>query len=95
MEDNTVATQIYLIAKEAVANAVKHAQAEHVEIELSRYDHRVTLLVRDDGVGIGEPSEGDGMGLRIMRHRTALIQATLEIEPVDKGGTLVMCVVTV
>ena len=34
------------------------------------------------------------MGLRIMRYRAALIQATLEIEPVDKGGTLVMCVLT-
>ena len=54
-----MATQMYLIAKEAVANAVKHAQAEHVEIELSREDNRVTLLVRDDGVGIGEPSEED------------------------------------
>ena len=94
MEDNTMATQIYLIAKEAVANAVKHAQAEHVEIELSHYDNRVTLLVRDDGVSIGErPGEG-GMGLRIMRHRAALIRATLEIEPVDRGGTLIMCVLT-
>ena len=63
MEDNTMATQMYLIAKEAVANAVKHAQAKHVEIELSRDDNRVTLLVRDDGVGIGEPSERGRDGL--------------------------------
>ena len=94
MEDNTMATQIYLIAKEAVANVIKHAHAEHVEIELSREDSRVTLLVRDDGVGIGEPTEEDGMGLRIMSHRAALIQATLEIERVDRGGTLVKCVLT-
>ena len=94
MEDNAMATQIYLIAKEAVANVVKHAQAEHLEIELSRDDNRVTLLVRDDGVGIGEPSEKDGMGLRIMRHRAALIQARLDIEPVDHGGTLVKCILT-
>jgi signal transduction histidine kinase len=94
IDDNTMATQIYLIAKEAVANVVKHAQAEHVVIELSRYDNRVTLLVRDDGVGIGEPTDEYGMGLQIMGHRAALIQATLEIEPVDKGGTLVKCVLT-
>ena len=94
MEDNTVATQIYMIAKEAVTNAVKHAQAEHIEIELSRYDNRVMLLVHDDGMGIGESSDEDGMGLRIMRHRAGLIQATLDVEPVDKGGTLVMCVLT-
>ena len=74
-----------------MANAVKHAQAGHIEIELSRQDNRVTLLVRDDGVGIGEPSGDDGMGLRVMRYRAALIQATLEIEPVNEGGTLVMC----
>lgn len=94
MEDNTIATQIYLIAKEAIANAVKHAQAEHVEIRLSRSKDRFMLLVRDDGIGIGKPLEEDGMGLRIMRHRAALIRATLEIESLDIGGTLVMCVLT-
>ena len=94
MEDNTIATQIYLIAKEAVANAVKHSQAERVEIKLSRNDNGCILLVRDDGVGIGETLKEDGMGLRIMRHRAALIRATLEVESEDKGGTLVMCVLT-
>ena len=34
-----------------------------------------------------------GMGMRIMRHRAAVISAVLTIEPAPEGGTLVTCVV--
>lgn len=94
MEDNATATAIYLIAQEVVTNAVKHAQAKRIHVELSRDADHVSLRVRDDGMGIGQPSETQGMGLRIMRHRAGLINAALDIEPAAEGGTLVTCVLT-
>jgi signal transduction histidine kinase len=52
------------------------------------------LVVEDDGVGM-EPGDAtdNGMGLRMMQHRTNLIDGSLEVEPVDAGGTRVRCVV--
>ncbi len=94
LDNNHTATQLFYMATEAVGNAVRHAQAQHIEIGLARDDQRLELWVRDDGRGIsGEVEEIVGMGMRIMRHRAAVISAVLTIEPAPEGGTLVTCVV--
>jgi signal transduction histidine kinase len=94
LENNHTATQLFYIAAEAVGNAVRHAHAEHIEVGLARNDHRLQLWVRDDGCGLsGDVEQIAGMGMRIMRHRAAVISAVLTIEPAAEGGTLVTCVV--
>jgi PAS domain S-box-containing protein len=91
MVDNFVSTQLYLIAREAVHNAVKHGRPNRIVIELGNGDG-IKLAVRDDGTGIVDTAdEGSGMGLRIMRHRIGLINGTLQVEPSASGGTLVTC----
>jgi signal transduction histidine kinase len=90
--DNLTATHLYFIAQEAVHNAVKHAQAQKVRINLTT-DGDLVLRVQDDGIGI--PSESvanQGMGLRIMRNRASIIGANLTIEPAKPTGTVVTCV---
>ena len=52
LDNNHTATQLFYIATEAVGNAVRHAQAQHIEIGLARDDHRLELWVRDDGRGM-------------------------------------------
>jgi signal transduction histidine kinase len=90
--DNLSATHLYLIAQEAVHNAVKHARAQKVRITL-RADGGLVLRVQDDGVGMrASPAEGQGLGLRIMRNRAAILGAKLTIERADPSGTLVSCV---
>jgi PAS domain S-box-containing protein len=90
--DNHAATQLYLIAQEAAHNAVKHAQALNIRIDLNSAD-LLTLCVRDDGIGVPEQSieYSRGLGLRIMRNRAAIIGATLTIERVQPHGTAVTC----
>ncbi len=89
--DNVVATQLYLIALEAVHNAVKHARPREIRIIL-RSNHRLVLQVKDDGTGLSaRPPEGQGLGLRIMRNRAAVIGATLTVEAAQPRGTLVTC----
>jgi signal transduction histidine kinase len=86
-----LATQRYLIAVEAVHNAVKHAQAQAIEIRIE-VKNGLRLCVQDDGVGLGESGHTmRGMGLRIMRHRAAQIGATLRLESPPDGGTRVTC----
>jgi PAS domain S-box-containing protein len=89
--DNVTATHVYLIAQEAVHNAVKHAHAHTVRISLAA-NGGLVLSVRDDGVGMPARSEGKrGLGLRIMRNRAAIIGAKLTIEPGAPSGTVVTC----
>jgi PAS domain S-box-containing protein len=92
--DNLVATHLYLIAQEATLNAVKHARPRSIRISLTS-DHVLTLRVQDDGIGMPQILfDGQGLGLRIMHNRAAIIGATLTIGPAEPKGTAVTCVLT-
>ncbi len=94
VEDNNVATELFLLAQEAVNNAVRHARARRLELELWRGKRLITVRVRDDGRGLADTSDQtSGVGLRIMQHRADLIGAVLKIQAADGGGTEVLCAV--
>ncbi|HSP06272.1 MAG TPA: PAS domain-containing protein, partial [Acidobacteriota bacterium] len=93
--DNTVATHLYHIAQEAITNAVKHGHASSVTVELGEENERAYLKVRDNGEGIPDDyRKSQGIGLRIMKHRAAMIDAELQIERLPRGGTLLTCAFT-
>lgn len=94
LNDNHTATQLFYIVQEAVGNAVRHAQAQHIEIGISGTPRHLTLWVRDDGQGfVGDLEATAGMGWRIMQHRASVIGAELTIRAAPGGGTLITCVV--
>lgn len=91
--DTTTATQLFRIIQEAINNAVKHARATHITVEVNTDARQIVFQVRDNGVGLSaDPEPAPGMGLRIMHHRAAVIGATLNVRPAERGGTLVTCV---
>jgi two-component system CheB/CheR fusion protein len=92
IHDSRIATQLYRIAQEAVTNAVKHARAQAIRIDVTVAAAVVKLRIVDDGAGMptGDVT-GDGLGLRIMRYRAASIGAALSIEAAPGGGTIVSC----
>lgn len=83
---------LYRIAKEATANALKHAEADSVTIRCVRDDNQLLLTVEDDGTGF-VPAEARerGWGLRTMKYRADLLGADLEIEAAPGRGTRVTC----
>jgi two-component system, LuxR family, sensor kinase FixL len=87
----TLALHLYRIAEEAVSNAVKHAGAKSITIELAILAGRPVLEISDDGKGFGEKLETKGMGLRNMQYRTNLIGGKLTVEGRKGGGTRVRC----
>ena len=96
IEDASVANHLFRIVQEALSNAVRHGKANRVDIELTRgADGVVTLLVRDDGVGLprGTRKAAKGMGLRIMSYRANSIGASLSINRSGQRGTVVKCTV--
>jgi PAS domain S-box-containing protein len=92
IDDNIAAAHLYRIAREAVINANKHAQARQIVIKLERSQLGMVLRVIDDGVGfLTESKLKRGMGFHIMNYRAQLIGGRLKIERPRKGGTCVSC----
>ena len=92
LADNVTATHLYLIAQEAVHNAIKHARPRTIRISLES-NGVLVLRVQDDGIGMPTRSKPrGGLGLRIMRNRAAIIGATLTIERAEPAGTVATCV---
>ena len=85
------ALHLYRITEEAVANTVKHAQAENVTIELNVLDGQILLAIEDDGKGFQRNSTSDGMGLRNIEYRASVIGAALTIAQREGGGTRIEC----
>ncbi|MEL6640339.1 MAG: cache domain-containing protein [Pseudomonadota bacterium] len=81
---------LYRIAQEALTNIRRHAAAELVEVHLDRDDEGVTLVIYDDGQGLGPRSSHDdlrGMGLRNMEERLAAFEGKLTIGRRTDGET--------
>jgi signal transduction histidine kinase len=90
--DSTTATQLYHIAQEAVMNAVKHANASKIDIDLARNGQKLTLAISDDGCGFPQKiPDPPGLGLRLMAHGASLIGGKLSVTRNREGGTIVTC----
>jgi signal transduction histidine kinase len=87
-----VAENLYRIAQEAIANAVKHGHAKRVTLRLRASEMRVIFIVSDDGSGIDLAQETAGMGLQIMRYRTRMLGGLLDVHRMRAGGTRLRCV---
>lgn len=81
--------QLYFIAREAVNNAARHANPKKIEVRFMGNGTDWSLQIQDDGCGLPETRNSEGMGLRIMRHRAARIRAELVIESTPSNGTLI------
>jgi signal transduction histidine kinase len=81
---------IFLIVKEALTNALKHAGAKEVQVQAKVSGHRLEIRVVDDGRGfdLASPTEGrNGMGN--MRRRAAAMNAKLDVQSAPGKGTAV------
>ncbi len=94
--DPSVALHVYRIAEEAVGNAVRHAQAKSITIELHTTPGRkIALTITDDGEGFRQGRGAEGMGLQNMRYRARVIHGTLKIASARKRGTVVTCILPI
>ena len=91
IEDDTVASQLYRILREAIINANKHAQATNILLEIRRSRNELVFSVIDDGVGFNTKTKtgGGGLGFHIMKYRAESIGARVEFESLKKRGARV------
>lgn len=91
IRDEAVALNLYRIAQEAVANAIKNGKATEIVIKLVRVRRALILSIEDNGKGFSTDKPRSGMGLHIMNYRASVIGASLKIESRHHHGTTVTC----
>jgi signal transduction histidine kinase len=77
------------IAREAVANAVKHGRAQNVDVGLRRTTDHVELTISDDGTGFAPDTVNSGFGMTSMRERAEALGGTLSVRTAIDSGTTV------
>ena len=84
-----VADHLVAVVKEAVSNALRHANASSVNVRVSCDGDRVVLHVADDGIGFDPDAEYAGFGLGNMARRAATAGGSCTIDSIPKKGTIV------
>ena len=79
----------YRLVQEALTNAVRHAGASRIRIDVTEHDGCVEVAVADDGRGFDpETTDGGGFGLTGMRERVELADGELDIDSGPSGTTV-------
>jgi two-component system, NarL family, sensor histidine kinase DegS len=94
--DRNVEIGLYRIAQEAINNAVKHAEATQISLEVSLSNKKAVLRVKDNGKGFNltgrksKASVSPTNGLRNLHERAHLLDGTLKINSAIGRGTEVI-----
>ena len=84
--DTTLADHAEAVVREAVSNAVRHANAQNLTVTV-RVEDELSLEVVDDGCGM--PADVTPSGLNNLKTRAREVGGELVIEPGPGGGTAV------
>ncbi len=89
-----VKEDLYRIAREALHNIVKHAQATHIGLSLLQVEDGYQLEICDNGIGFDMNGSFPGhLGLQSMRERTAALKGDFHIESTVGKGTRISVVI--
>jgi signal transduction histidine kinase len=92
-QEAKVEAVIFAIVQEAVNNALKHAQADHIKVHLKETSTAIHVTIVDDGQGFDVNKLGHGyeqqgnLGIVSIRERAELIGGELEIKSASGQGT--------
>lgn len=83
------AADVVQLAREALSNVGRHADATTCRVSLRRFEVGVVLEIDDDGVGFDPARPGSGMGLENLRTRIESLGGVLELSSTSGAGTTV------
>ncbi len=87
-------THLIAFTREALSNAVRHAQARSIAMRAESIDQHLKLTVQDDGRGF-EPDAPRGFGLRNMRDRARLLGGEVLFDSAPGKGTTITLTIPV
>jgi len=91
-----VALTVFRITQKAQHNAIEHADASEIAVQLTQYPDHLRLTVTDDGRGIAGGIDltrfvaDEHFGLAGMRERAAMVSGKLEVQTAVDYGTVVI-----
>ncbi len=80
---------LYRMVQELLQNIVRHSHATSALVQLVEHGDGLSLIVEDDGVGIGTSGTG-GRGLQAIRSKITYLNGRMEIGPKKDKGTLII-----
>lgn len=78
---------IYRIAQELIHNILKHAQASKVLMTISWLDEVLMISIEDNGIGMPEKRDSNGIGMDNIHKRVQSVNGSLEIDNNEDTGT--------
>lgn len=89
--DQNIETVLYRVIQETVNNVIKHAKANSLDIQLTKDDGGINVMIEDNGVGfdINQLEKFDGIGLKNIQTRVGYLKGTVEFSSAIGQGTLV------
>jgi len=85
--DHKSENTLYRAVFELINNAIRHAEAEHINVQLIQQADRVSVTVQDDGKGFDPGMVSQGAGLKNVQNRIGSAGGTVDIHSVTGQGT--------
>ncbi|WP_255553953.1 tetratricopeptide repeat-containing sensor histidine kinase [Mesonia aestuariivivens] len=76
----------YRIVQELINNILKHAEATQAEVQLTKHEDHLNIVINDNGKGF-QKTKKQGIGLRNIKERLHKMQGTLDIDSGSGNGT--------
>ena len=78
---------IYRIVQEILNNAIKHAKASEIFIQLNKEGDNLVIHIEDDGIGFNPKQKFKSMGLENIKSRVNYLKGTIDIDSRMNEGT--------
>lgn len=82
--------EVVLLLTEALSNALRHADADQITVDVAQEDEDIVVRITDDGIGFDPTDIEAGLGLANMRARALGLDGTLELQAAPGEGTTVI-----
>ena len=91
--ENSLELSIFRMVQELVANAIKHAEASKVNIQLTQHEENLNIIVEDNGKGFDRSQldkESNGMGLTNIEKRVEHLEGNFTVDSILGKGTSIL-----
>lgn len=90
---SVVGMNLYRTLQEAVNNSIKHASAKNITMEITSHNHKLTIVISDDGIGFDKNESSKGNGLLNMEKRIQEVNGSINFDRNENGGTQIKIII--